>query len=98
MVRNPDRIVFVCNGPDCRKHKAERKKLVALAREYGVELTVGCQKICKGPVVGIAVEAELGWESELGWEPDALASLFGSVPWLAYYRNSIALGTVQIVH
>ncbi len=70
MVRNPDQIVFVCNGPDCRKHKAERKKLVAIAREGGVELSVGCQKICKGPAVGVAVDGELAWFGKLRTKRD----------------------------
>lgn len=84
MVRNPDRIVFVCGGPDCRKHKAERKKLRALATEHAVELTVGCQKICKGPVAGTAVDGELQWFGRLRKKRDreALRALLetGAMP------------------
>jgi len=84
VVRNPDRIVFVCGGPDCRKQKAERKKLRAVASECAVELTVGCQKICKGPVVGTAVDGELQWFAKVRKkrDRDALRALLetGSLP------------------
>ena len=45
-------VVYLCRGSDCRKDKLPRKLLEA--RLPGLEVvTVGCQKVCKSPVVGV---------------------------------------------
>ena len=53
--------IYICGGSRCRKHSAEIKDLHrALKRSASVK-RVKCQKICKGPVVGLRVSGELQW-------------------------------------
>lgn len=53
--------VYVCAGKDCRKHKADRKKLRRAVARVGTEVPVRCQKICKGPVLGLRVGGTVQW-------------------------------------
>jgi len=53
--------VYVCAGKDCRKRKVDRKKLRSAVAEVATEVRVGCQKVCKGPVVGVEVNGSVEW-------------------------------------
>ncbi|MCO4770519.1 MAG: hypothetical protein KDA24_10860 [Deltaproteobacteria bacterium] len=59
--RAPKPRVYVCGGDDCRKRKTDRKKLRKALDAVAVEVSVKCQKVCKGPVVGLEVDGELQW-------------------------------------
>jgi len=49
------RRLYVCAGSDCRKALAKDPRLLELARDLDPDhRRVRCQKICKGPVVGVA--------------------------------------------
>ena len=53
--------LFVCTGKHCRKKK-DGIEDVARAVDTSVELVrVRCQKICKGPVVGLKQNGSLEW-------------------------------------
>ena len=56
--------VYVCTGSDCRKRA---KGLRSITEQLGdVEIcAVKCQKICKGPVIGVEVQGRLVWFSKL---------------------------------
>lgn len=47
-----DARVYVCRGSDCKKRPFDEKCLRALGRTAEVHV-VGCQKVCKAPVVGV---------------------------------------------
>lgn len=49
-------VVYVCRGSKCRK----RNKPKGLEKRFRIEV-VKCQKVCKGPVVGIRVDGTLEW-------------------------------------
>lgn len=52
--------VFLCRGSSCRHHAAHdelRDRLTAVADVSEVR----CQRICRGPVVGAAVNGSLEW-------------------------------------
>lgn len=55
--------VHVCVGSDCRKDRpGAHRKLRALLQDAGVPTTpVKCQKVCKGPVVGVRIDGTLHW-------------------------------------
>ena len=55
--------VHVCVGSDCRKDRpgAHRKLRARLAAAAVPVTPVKCQKICKGPVVGVRVDGTLHW-------------------------------------
>lgn len=58
-------VLLVCTGSDCRKRSAELGHLLGqLGQDVAVE-TVGCQKLCKGPVVGCDIGDRLEWFSRL---------------------------------
>lgn len=57
--------LLVCVGKDCRRAKGH-DELLALARQLGDSVTVPCQDICDGPVVGVAVRDGRG-RSEVCW-------------------------------
>ncbi len=44
--------IYVCMGKDCRKRALSRDTLDALRNTASVKI-VGCQKVCKAPVVGV---------------------------------------------
>jgi hypothetical protein len=53
--------VYLCKGGSCRKErKAFRRLEAALEGEARVQ-HVKCQKICEGPVAGVAVDGTLQW-------------------------------------
>jgi hypothetical protein len=53
-------VVYLCRGSDCRDDKLSRKRLEAHAAGIKV-VKVGCQKICKAPVVGVDVGSGPRW-------------------------------------
>jgi hypothetical protein len=53
--------VYVCAGDDCRKRKSDRKKLRGAVAEVATVVPVRCQKVCKGPVVGLEVDGTMQW-------------------------------------
>ena len=57
--------VYMCHGSDCRKKKKEWTALTESLSEQGTVCAVRCQKICKGPVVGIEVNGRLEWFTKL---------------------------------
>lgn len=58
--------VLVCVGSDCRKADGHRALRAGLDGADGADVgTVGCQKICKGPVAGLEVEGRLEWFKRL---------------------------------
>ena len=67
---------FLCNGSECRKKRKSQKSLRALLGKEGQVCEVRCQKICKGPVVGVEVDGRLEWFSKMtGQDQDALVQL-----------------------
>lgn len=77
--------MHVCVGSDCRKDRpGAHKKLRAALREAGVPfMPVKCQKVCKGPVVGVRVDGTLHWLRDLagGDLRDDLLRLVGEGAW-----------------
>ena len=56
--------VFVCHGSRCRRHEAHdelRERLGSVADLSAVR----CQRICRGPVAGAAVNGSLEWFERL---------------------------------
>jgi (2Fe-2S) ferredoxin len=52
---------YLCTGSDCKRRKDERRAIKRALRGKAYLVEVGCQKICKGQVVGIARDGELRW-------------------------------------
>ena len=70
--------LFVCAGRHCRKAFAREASNAKHLSRLAVPIRyVGCQKVCKGPVVGLRIDGELQWfrqvDSRKAW--DALAEL-----------------------
>ena len=59
--------VFVCRGSSCRHHKAHAEMRDRLAAVADVS-DVRCQRICDGPVVGVAINGSLEWFERMGSE------------------------------
>lgn len=57
--------VYVCRGSSCRKRKELPKILKLLSDEDVSFRSVRCQKICKGPVVGLDIDGEVHWFKRL---------------------------------
>ena len=57
-------VVYFCTGSDCRKRKSGLALREALANKVEV-CDVRCQKICKGPVVGLELDGRMEWFSKL---------------------------------
>lgn len=54
--------VHLCTGSDCRGKKKAQRKLAELLEGCPVEVhAVRCQKVCRGPVVGVEVDGTLEW-------------------------------------
>jgi len=53
--------VLVCQGSGCHKKAKLRKKLVAALEGVADVQWVRCQKVCKGPVVGVGIDGTLEW-------------------------------------
>ncbi len=49
--------ILICCGKDCRRAKGWKATLVTLAAKHRV-LTVGCQGVCWGPVVGVVTSSK----------------------------------------
>ena len=59
--------LLLCTGSQCRKALRKRPRLHDTLARLPVEVrTVGCQKVCKGPVVGLAVGGDLQWFGDMG--------------------------------
>lgn len=53
--------VYLCRGSSCRKRN-ETRELLERLDAAGIKVkSVGCQKICKGPVAGIDARDRLEW-------------------------------------
>lgn len=67
---------FLCNGSECRKKRKSQKSLRALLGKEGQVCEVSCQKICKGPVVGVEIDGRLEWFSKMtGQDQESLVHL-----------------------
>jgi (2Fe-2S) ferredoxin len=56
------RKVLLCSGSHCRKALRRNDRLERALSQLPVSVErVGCQKVCKGPVVGLAVDGEWQW-------------------------------------
>lgn len=53
--------VYICAGSSCRKRKGNAKKLLVALEPVASIRRVKCQKICKGPVVGVRRGPEIEW-------------------------------------
>lgn len=62
--------LYVCSGSDCKKHKSENKKLLRGLGDCLEIEHVRCQKICKGPVMGVQVDGTLHWFRKLDPKSD----------------------------
>ena len=95
------RRLMVCQGGHCRR-RLRRSGLAERAsklRELDVRL-VGCQKVCRGPVVGTEIDGELVWfermDSKKAW--NALRDLMadGRIPkTLRKRRNAKRAGRLR---
>lgn len=59
--------LYVCAGADCRKALADDPRLLEVARALDPDARrVRCQKICDGPVVGVAgPDGSLEWYARM---------------------------------
>ena len=56
------RRILICNGSHCRKTLRNDDRLRASVAQLPVEIErVGCQKVCRGPVVGLDLDGRLQW-------------------------------------
>lgn len=56
------RTVLVCSGTDCRKALERNGRLEEALSALPVSIErVRCQKVCKGPVVGVSVDGSWEW-------------------------------------
>ncbi len=53
--------LFVCRSKDCRKYRKELKKIIQITEKHCEPVEVKCQGICKGPVVGFAINERWEW-------------------------------------
>jgi hypothetical protein len=51
----------MCGGSSCRKKSTKRKALLECIRNVGPIEEVGCQEICRGPVVGFTIRGRVEW-------------------------------------
>jgi hypothetical protein len=58
--------VYVCKGSHCSKGKCDRRGLLDALDGVARVRTVGCQKVCRGPVAGLEVDGCLEWFADLG--------------------------------
>ena len=59
------KMVYVCTGSDCRKHKKAFKSLLGALSPRAEVCEVKCQKICSGPVVGVEINGQIEWFRKL---------------------------------
>ena len=55
------RRAYVCYGSDCTASKQALRQLERALESVAEVKPVKCQKICRGPVVGVEVEGTLEW-------------------------------------
>ena len=56
------RTLLVCRGSHCRKKLARNGRVIRTLERLDVELeTVGCQNVCRGPVIGARVAGDWEW-------------------------------------
>ncbi len=73
------RELLLCTGKHCRKALARDGRLQKAVARLSVDVTaVGCQKVCRGPVLGIAIDDEWQWFERMG-SRKALKALAGLV-------------------
>lgn len=65
MKKHPPNTLLICRGSDCRKRRAERRAIESAVDKRMSVTYVGCQKICRGPVVGLYVDGVLEWFKEV---------------------------------
>ena len=69
------RKLLLCGGKHCRKIRARSDRFNRAIELLPVEVErVGCQKICSGPVVGIAIDGDWQWFERMD-SPKALSAL-----------------------
>lgn len=57
---------YLCTGSDCRKRAGDAAALRAVLDDAGVPIEeVRCQKLCKGPVVGLVIDDTVQWFGKL---------------------------------
>ncbi len=74
----PIQKLLVCTGGRCRKALRRDDRLANAVARLPVKVErVGCQKICRGPVVGTKLDGALEWFERMdsGKALDALADL-----------------------
>ncbi len=90
--------LYLCDGKHCRKALSRDPRLrAALERMPAPVDRVRCQKICKGPVVGLAVGDDLEWFARVdsGKSVAAIEAALGGEPlakWLRKRRNAKRAG------
>ena len=57
--------VYLCTGGSCRKERKAFRRLEAALEGAARLQPVKCQKICSGPVAGVAVAGTLQWFEKL---------------------------------
>ncbi len=68
-------VLLLCKGGHCRKRLERRPAIRKALDRLPVEVErVGCQKVCRGPVVGVALEGRWQWFERMG-SKKALAAL-----------------------
>lgn len=54
--------LLICRGSHCRKRLDKHPNVIETLSGLPVEIgRVGCQKVCRGPVVGYEVDGEWQW-------------------------------------
>ncbi len=59
--------LLLCRGSHCRRRLAKKAAVEQTLDQLPVAVrSVGCQKICRGPVVGFVVAGRLQWFERVG--------------------------------
>ncbi|MEM1023049.1 MAG: hypothetical protein AAGD10_09795 [Myxococcota bacterium] len=66
--------VYVCTGKHCRKKSECIEAVLRAAGPKTHPVSVKCQKICKGPVVGVKLGGQVEWFKEVD-SPKSLHAL-----------------------
>ena len=85
--------VFVCRGSTCRHHRGYhelRERIGAVADVADVR----CQRICDGPVIGVAVNGSLEWFERVRSEK-AQRQLVDLVAGTGHLRHSLEKRRVE---
>ena len=70
--------VLLCAGKSCRRANAESDRAERFVARLPVDVArVRCQKVCRGPVLGVCVEGEWQWFERMNSRKalEALATL-----------------------